>query len=215
MFVIDADTRISFMNHAASALYSDAQEGDLFGEIIESKKCQNALQRVLDGAANETLNVTLQQVVPTAFRVVVSRLDADRRSAEPSCMVSFEDISHIQDAQQMRQDFVANVSHELRSPLTALSGFIQTLQGPAADDKNAQVRFLRLMGEETDRMSRLVGDLLSLSKLQASERNAHTDAIDLRNVLQRVHSSLIGLAAEDQIDLRLDLGDDIPPRDWQ
>jgi len=89
-------------------------------------------------------------------------------------VLSFEDVSHIQEAEQMRHDFVANVSHELRSPLTALSGFVETLQGNAANDKEARERFLEMMSNEADRMARLIGDLLSLSKLQASERVAPT-----------------------------------------
>jgi len=101
----------------------------------------DALELVLNGEPNATANVILQEVVPTSFRVSLSRLDADSEPL-PSCVLSFEDISHIQEAEQMRHDFVANVSHELRSPLTALSGFVETLQGAAANDKVARERFL-------------------------------------------------------------------------
>ena len=65
--------------------------------------------------------------------------------------------------EQMRADFVANVSHELRSPLSSLSGFIETLQGPAKDDATARENFLRIMEAEAARMTHLIDDLLSLS----------------------------------------------------
>lgn len=85
-------------------------------------------------------------------------------------MLSFEDKTAKQDMDMLRRDFVANVSHELRTPLTALNGFIETLRGPARDDATARERFLGIMERETARMTRLVGDLLSLSRVEENER---------------------------------------------
>ena len=81
---------------------------------------------------------------------------------------------------------MANVSHELRSPLTALSGVVETLQGPAKNDEKARDRFLSLMQGETDRMIRLVGDLLSLSKLESKEHVLPVDRVDLKATIKRV-----------------------------
>ncbi|HCX08771.1 MAG TPA: two-component sensor histidine kinase, partial [Hyphomonas sp.] len=72
-------------------------------------------------------------------------------------------------AARARSDFLANASHELRTPLTALSGFIETMRGPAKDDKDSWDRFLAIMAGETERMSRLIADLLSLSRIESSE----------------------------------------------
>ena len=81
--------------------------------------------------------------------------------------------------ERMRSDFVANASHELRTPLAALSGFIETLAGPARDDPEARARFLKTMAGEAARMTRLVNDLLSLSRIEASEHQAPSDRVDL------------------------------------
>ena len=96
----------------------------------------------------------------------------------------------------MRSDFVANVSHELRSPLTALTGFIETLGGAARDDAEARDRFLAIMAGEAARMDRLIGDLLSLSKVEADERVRPTGAVDLRAVVARVVAMLAPKASE-------------------
>ena len=160
VFVVDPSRKISFMNKAARQRYSEAIKGQFFNEVINSETCLRALETVLDGEPNATADVTLQEVVPTSFRVSLSRLDSDKEPL-PSCVLSFEDVSHIQEAEQMRHDFVANVSHELRSPLTALTGFVETLQGAAANDPAARERFLAMMAHEADRMARLIGDLLS------------------------------------------------------
>ena len=88
----------------------------------------------------------------------------------PGAAVVIEDSSGVEHAERLRRDFVANVSHELRTPLTALMGFIETLQGPARNDAAARDRFLAIMQREGNRMNRLIGDLLSLSRVEQEER---------------------------------------------
>ncbi len=85
-------------------------------------------------------------------------------------VLTFEDRTAAEDIGALRREFVANVSHELRTPLTALHGFIETLRGPAKDDATARERFLAIMERETGRMTQLVGDLLSLSRVEENER---------------------------------------------
>jgi two-component system phosphate regulon sensor histidine kinase PhoR len=105
-------------------------------------------------------------------------------------VISFRDISHIEEAEQQRRDFVANVSHELRSPLTALVGFIETLQGPARDDAAAREHFLRIMEREAGRMTRLVGDLLQLSKVESNEKVRPRSLISVSEVVRATLAAL-------------------------
>ena len=126
-------------------------------------------------------------------------------------LLSFQDITQLANASQMRRDFVANVSHELRTPLTALMGFIETLRGPARDDAAARDRFLGIMTGEAERMNRLVGDLLSLSRVESDERVRPTDKVDLRYVLQSTLRNLNPLADEANVTLVLLMGDDPMP----
>lgn len=85
-------------------------------------------------------------------------------------VLTFEDQTAVEAVGQLRRDFVANVSHELRTPLTALQGFIETLRGAARNDPDARARFLGIMERETARMTQLVDDLLSLSRVEENER---------------------------------------------
>lgn len=110
----------------------------------------------------------------------------------------------------MRSDFVANVSHELRSPLTALYGFVETLQGPAKDDAEAHERFLALMATEAQRMARLIDDLLSLSKLESTERVAPEELIDVGLILHRVKAALQPIIKREQAEVVLDLPETLP-----
>src|SRR5260370_8270467 len=86
----------------------------------------------------------------------------------------------------MRADFVANASHELKTPIAGLAGFIETLRGPAREDGSARERFLGIMAEQADRMRRLVDDLLTLSRIEQHEHARPDAAIDLESVLRAV-----------------------------
>jgi two-component system phosphate regulon sensor histidine kinase PhoR len=81
--------------------------------------------------------------------------------------------------ERMRADFVANASHELRTPLASLIGFIETLRGPAHDDAEARMRFLGIMAEQSERMRRLIDDLLGLSRIEITEHQPPTGEVDL------------------------------------
>ena len=118
-----------------------------------------------------------------------------------SVLMVFEDVTALEEAEAMRRDFVANVSHELRTPLTALVGFIETLRGPARDDAAARERFLGIMEREAARMNRLVGDLLSLSRVESEERMRPTAMVDISAVLKGAMQTLSHTAAAQGVEL--------------
>ncbi len=120
-------------------------------------------------------------------------------------MVSFRDISEVRRIDRMRSDFVANASHELRTPLASLRGFIETIQGPAKNDAKAQERFLGIMLDQTTRMSRLVDDLLSLSRLELKSHIAPDQKVDLVPLLGHVRDSLVPLANDVGVEIALHL----------
>jgi len=180
VFVLDAQRDIVHLNAAAAALFGDGLTGVNFVQAVRHPECLTAIDAVLAGGANADIAMALQKPVPATYRV---RVAAVAGVAPPLAVVSFEDVSAIREAAQMRSEFVANVSHELRSPLTALGGFIETLKGPARDDAQARVRFLDIMEREADRMSRLIEDLLSLSKVEVSERQRPERAVDVTPII--------------------------------
>jgi len=91
---------------------------------------------------------------------------------------------------------VANVSHELKTPLTAMMGFIETLQTTARDDAQARERFLNVMASETQRMNRLVADLLSLSHVEADERMRPTTSLEVKDLIQAALNAIAPLAQD-------------------
>ena len=119
-------------------------------------------------------------------------------------LACFDDITEREQAGQMRRDFVGNVSHELRTPLTALIGFIETLRGPARDDAAARDRFLGIMEGEASRMNRLVGDLLSLNRVESEERVRPKEQVDLTAHLSSTLKTLVPVAKARGVQMTLE-----------
>lgn len=105
---------------------------------------------------------------------------------------------------QLRSDFIANVSHELRTPVASMTGFIETLQGPAKDDHASHERFLAIMLEQANRMSRLVDDLLSLSRIEMRTHMTPREQVDLRDAVGHVVDAMEPIAAEADLTIEYD-----------
>ena len=121
-----------------------------------------------------------------------------------SVLMVFEDLTAVRRAERARADFLANASHELRTPLTAIGGFIETMRGPAKDDKDAWDGFLEIMAQQTERMKRLVADLLSLSRIEFSEHRAPKTQVNFADLARSTSLALIPLAKETGIKLHFD-----------
>jgi two-component system phosphate regulon sensor histidine kinase PhoR len=113
-------------------------------------------------------------------------------------------------AERMRADFVANASHELKTPIASLAGFIETLRGPARGDASAHERFLAIMADQADRMRRLVDDLLRLSRIEQHEHARPDAEVDLGRVLKSVVDLLQLRASSRKVTLELALTDELP-----
>lgn len=114
----------------------------------------------------------------------------------PRVLVVLKDISEREALARMRMEFVANASHELRTPLAALSGFIETLRGPAKTDLTAHERFLGIMAEQAQRMTRLIDDLLLLSRVEMKAHIAPTATADLNHVASEALKIVSPLAGD-------------------
>jgi two-component system, OmpR family, phosphate regulon sensor histidine kinase PhoR len=126
-------------------------------------------------------------------------------------VLTLHDLTAVKRSERLRADFVANASHELRTPLASLIGFIETLRGPAREDAAARQHFLSIMAEQSQRMKRLVDDLLSLSRIEMNEHRPPTERVDLARLVPTVVDLLDQRAAARQMEIKLDLPPDLPP----
>jgi two-component system phosphate regulon sensor histidine kinase PhoR len=149
-----------------------------------------AVDRATDGQTAVAEDVTLPVPVPCTYSLHVTRLAEAGSGGRPLTLLHFRDETRARRAEQSRTDFVANATHELRSPLAALIGFIETLRGPARDDSEARDRFLAIMSGEARRMARLIEDLLSLSRVEINEHIPPREAVDITLPLRRTIETL-------------------------
>lgn len=129
---------------------------------------------------------------------------------EKVAFVTLRDLTPLKEAKTMRSDFVANVSHEIRSPLTAISGFIETLQGPAGDDIDKRSKFLSVVEKETQRVTNLVADLLSLSQVEAKEKRSISTMVDPNILLQGAFDAMQPFATAANKQLKLNIHNVLP-----
>jgi two-component system phosphate regulon sensor histidine kinase PhoR len=148
---------------------------------------------------------------PIVLAVPVPRdLDATIIPAGGPIYVLVTDRTRERSIEKMRADFVANSSHELRTPLASLIGFIETLRGPAADDPEAQQRFLGIMDEQAQRMQRVIADLLSLSRIEITEHQAPENLLLLPPVLERVAAGMEPMLETNNTRLDVTIPPDLP-----
>lgn len=205
LVLIDADERIVAMNGRARELFGTDGTGRNHVTVLRQPALLEAIDRALRGGrTGQTRYLDTSEGRDSTYRVVVAPLtDAEGQGV----LVSFEDVTDLERAGQMRRDFVANVSHELKTPLTALLGFIETLRGAAKDDPAARDRFLGIMEREAERMNRLVSDLLSLSRVESTERQRPTERVDIAELLGSTVNALRPMAEGAEVRLEVTMPD--------
>lgn len=209
LLLIDREERVQAANEAADRLLGNVPVGRRVSATIRHPEFLGAVEACLrDGTRQSRRIVRSEGWHDLHLAVTITALDL---GGGRLAMAAFEDVTPLEQAGAMRRDFVANVSHELRTPLTALIGFIETLRGPARDDATARDRFLAVMEREASRMIRLVGDLLSLSRVESMERSRPADRVDLVPILQTVISAQSELAQTARVKIRADLPDRTVP----
>ena len=207
--LLDGRRRVVEANQAAVRLLG----GGLIGrDLALSLRHPGALQAVAvvrAGAATRRVELALPVPVKRTLELHVAGLGRATPGAAATLLV-LKDVTLAKGAETMRADFVANVSHELRSPLTSLIGFIETLKGPAREDAAARIRFLEIMDSESRRMARLIDDLLSLSRVEVNEHIPPGGEVDLAGLLRHVAARLAARAADKGIAIDLDCPNDLP-----
>ena len=206
IFLIGADRRILLANRAAEDLFGIGLSGKDFVRAVRHPEALKCVETAFAGQSTSEAVISLSMPVRATYKI--SSVYIVGEGDEGEVVFSLDDISPILEAEQMRSEFVANVSHELRSPLTALSGGIETLKGVAKDDPAARERFLDIMEREAARMNRLVGDLLSLSRVEVNEHVRPSARINVRAVVEKVVATLETRSGAEKKPIRLEDFDD-------
>jgi two-component system phosphate regulon sensor histidine kinase PhoR len=195
-FILDRRGILRYANGRAGATFR-VKPGEPLSYWLRSPDLNAAFDRVVKGGQPE--RVEFVDRVPTErwFAAWFSPLGPAAAGGQPNFIVLvLDDLTEGRRIERVRVDFVANASHELRTPLASLAGFIETLQGPARDDPEARGRFLQIMHEQATRMSRLIADLLSLSRVELKAHVRPSDQVDLTALIDHIAKALEPLARD-------------------
>lgn len=210
-FITDAEGTLRYQNAAAAAEFGPARMGDPLAFRLRIPEILDAVQRAGNGEILPPVRFVERGAGERHFVARCSPLRLPRpepRRRPDFVLLRFRDESEAVRLDRMRTDFIANASHELRTPLASLTGFIETLLGPARRDEANRERFLTIMLEQARRMSRLIDDLMSLSRLEMKAHLRPTDAVDLVEILPAVVDMLTPVAAARQAVVAM--GDGLP-----
>ena len=207
LLLINERREVVRQNAAAKALFSDHVLRRDLAVALRQPALLAAVDALLTGGPGRSVEFDLATPVE---RHMIARIDPLPARTEDGVvlLISLHDLTAVKRAEQMRADFVANASHELRTPLSTLVGFIETLQGPAADDEDARVKFLGIMQQQASRMARLVEDLLSLSRIEMNEHLPPTTPLAVADVLRHVGQTLELKAAARGMMLEYEIADE-------
>ncbi len=191
---------VMLINQAASRLF-EIQEPNPQGRYILEIIRDTGLTDAIETVTSQGVTVTTDWSPAENDNVVVECTIAPlyQPMGGPGAVLVARDVSSQRQVNRLRQDFVANVSHELQTPLTVIKGFTETLLDDP--DFERQPRFLELINEEANRMSRLVDDLLALSRLEHHSLPVRWQAVDVTLLVKGIVTKLTGRAAEQGLGL--------------
>jgi two-component system, OmpR family, phosphate regulon sensor histidine kinase PhoR len=189
--------RVLHASRAGRELFPNLAVGQQIEQVTRNPELLAAVEQVMATRSVRIVQSFERIPVERRLAVTVSPLQsAGAGAGAPAIFLVFKDITEEERLAQMRSDFIAYASHELRTPLTSLRGFIETLQGQARDDPSARQQFLEIMASQAGRMSRLLDDLLSLSRLEMRAHVPPRGDVEINEIAREVTDLLQPIADE-------------------
>jgi two-component system phosphate regulon sensor histidine kinase PhoR len=202
--LVDRRSVVLHGNAAALSEFPGIATGSLLTTALRNPTLLNAIETVRQTGTAQSIE--LHQTVPN---VTWHRADVAPLPGQDALIaIMLHSLTEQKRLEQLRSDFIANASHELRTPLTSLVGFIDTLLGPASKDEGARERFLTIMKQQAGRMSALIDDLLSLSRIEMRQHMRPTGSVDLEVLLREVSEGLEAQAADAGVKIEVTAGDE-------
>jgi len=176
MIIVDKSYRITSSNVAFNSYVGKDANGMNLSLCLRSNELNDALSDALTNEKKSDINFIIYDQVHKYIQAQIFPLKIKK---EIFALVMMIDETPQKIAEKLKSDFVSNVSHELKTPLTAIMGFIETINGPAKNDVEQKEKFLKIIQVEAERMQRLVNDTLSLTRVEESEYQTPNERVSL------------------------------------
>jgi two-component system phosphate regulon sensor histidine kinase PhoR len=193
LMLVDTRGRILLCNDAVRKLFPF--EGDIEGRTVAETVRNAELMEVIDEVIREEGPVSREISVAHPRELILMATAAPFyayavKEKLSGVVMTLHDITRLKHLEEMRRDFVANVSHEIKTPITAIKGFAETLLDGAIDDRENSRKFLETIKNHSERLNSLVSDLLTLSRIEMGDIDLHTHNVNINNVVDTVFTTL-------------------------
>jgi two-component system phosphate regulon sensor histidine kinase PhoR len=213
VMVLDAENRIESVNRGMEEM-TGLPPGDMVGRTIlgafRNVELHDALGRFREREETLCEEIGLGNDRPVMMDVTISAVRGDA-VGERKTMLVFHDVTRLKRLERIRTDFVANVTHEIRTPLTAIIGFTETLQQGAFENPETARKFLYTIRENAERLNRLVDDLLTLSGLELGEAKLRPEGLRIEESIDRVLAIVEARVREKGLTIRKEISGELPP----
>jgi two-component system phosphate regulon sensor histidine kinase PhoR len=208
--VVNGAERVVFANPGFTEILGldvPPQSGSALVEVVRQTELIEAVRRVLEGEPRVEAEIVTGTLRQRFFAATVASV----RAADTSgAVIVLHDITELRKLERVRRDFVANVSHELKTPLTAVQGFTETLLAGAIDDPQNRIRFLEIILEHSRRLARLTDDLLKLSKMDADRLELEIHRLSVSQFVESCVETAQRPAAEKNLRISVNLQEQMP-----
>lgn len=191
VLVVDAKGSIVLMNQALRDFFHIQKEGT--GKNVIEVIRNIEIQTIIDDALKNKHQLEPHQITilsPEEKNLSIFARPILQENQQEGTILVFHDLTNVQRLEKIRQDFVANVSHELKTPIANIKGYAETLLNGALEDKTHAKDFLSIVYNESERLARLVDDLLNLSKIESGKLTMNLKATALAPIIHKVVSSM-------------------------
>lgn len=210
VIAVDHFRQVLMMNKSAASIFKTSDPHACLGKSL----LQLTLNSSIDDMVRESIElhgIVSKEVDISRPETKILKMNAiglSQAQGEIHAIVVVHDITQLRNLENMRREFVANVSHELRTPLTSINGFIETLLAGAVEDTDKREQFLKIIQDDAHRLSRLINDLLEISKLESKETPMNTRALPLPQQIRQVLKILQGQLEAKKITVENGIQDD-------
>jgi two-component system phosphate regulon sensor histidine kinase PhoR len=206
LLAVDSSGKVLLVNKALGQILNldSSFYGRPYYEAIRNPELNQFIQEVLTDPKEKAKEVSFFHPEERDF-MVQSALVEQKKKGSISLLFVFHDISELKKTERVRKDFVANVSHELRTPLTSIKGFVEALRDGAINDPEKSLQFLSIIAQHTDRMNKIVTDLLRLSSIESKDFVLKIESLFLKELLDEICSTLKSLSEEKSQTLEINL----------
>lgn len=210
IIAVDKNLRTTLVNPFACKILSIPSDEKILGIDIQEILKDESISNLLEKSIKEDCNFLEEVIIDENTKILSITINPIKSDSEIIGAVMFiQDITKMKNIEKMGQEFISNVSHELKTPLTSIRGFIETLKNGAVNDHAVAHKFLDIIDIEAERLFFLINDILALSEIETMKQDANIFNTCLQEIIKDSINILQGQAEKKNISINIDIEQDL------